>query len=66
MFLVPKEAAMIPKAPRKAPKQAKKESKVWSRTDSTKRFPQELPKDPWWSVLGCVSVLFLLDFECFL
>ena len=66
MFLVPKEAEMVPKAPQKAPKQAKKGSKVRSRTDSTKRFPQDLPKDPCWSVLGCVSVLFLPDFEFFL
>ena len=62
-FWSPKKPEWSPRLPKKAPKQAKKGSKVRSRTDSTKRFPQDLPKDPFWSVFGCVSVLFLLDFE---
>ena len=57
-FLVPKEAEMVSKPPKRHQKHIQKASKVRSRTDSTNRFPQHLPKGPCWSVLGCVSVFF--------
>ena len=64
-FWSPKKLNWFPKLPQRHQKQIQNGSKVRSRTDSAKRFSQDLHKGPCWSVLGCASVFSLLDFDFF-
>ena len=62
-FWFPKKPKWSPRQPKSHQKHVQKRPEVRSRTDSTKRFPQDLPKGPFWHVLGCASVFFLPNFE---
>ena len=64
-FWSPKKRTWSTRHPKRHQKQFHKGSKVRSRTDSTKRFSQDLPKGPFGSVVGCMSVFVLLHFELF-
>ena len=58
----PKKPKCSPRHPKRHQEQFHKGSKVRSRTDSKKRFSQDLPKGPFGNVLECASVLVLLHF----
>ena len=62
-FWSPKKLKWSPRHPKRHQKQFHQGSKVRSRTDSTQKFSQDLPKGPFGNVLGCVSVLVLIHFE---
>ena len=57
-FWFPKKLKWFPRHPQRHQKQFQKGPKVRSRIGSTKQIPQDLPKGPFWNVVGGMSVFF--------